>query len=314
MAQKHHLDQLPSIEELLEGSGWETRLENARMQRQEALRRRADTKRKAQAPGDSPADPQKLRTDNVLRLTVPAARQCEPAAVAVPAQGPPVNAEVDDPSESAKPRGLRMVRVAATCVLVGGGFAGGFAAEMWRDAGTPVFASSPVVARSAVALEPPLPAERLEQVPRPDNALQFGSGIARGELALERELVTVIEEETQPPLADAPSAEPAGVVVAATEDLPGEIDVVPVRGLVHLAGGGSGSAPDALRSVGFELLVSPLPSLAVEGAEVRYFHAADREDAEAAARAVDAALWDYSSFRPSPSAGTIEIVLSDSDG
>lgn len=82
------------------------------------------------------------------------------------------------------------------------------------------------------------------------------------------------------------------------------------RPLHVVAGEDAERALRPLRDAGFDVRrVSP--SLAPTVAEVRYFHPEDRAVAEAAADRLGSGLRDYSTFRPRPPRGRIELLLPD---
>lgn len=75
-----------------------------------------------------------------------------------------------------------------------------------------------------------------------------------------------------------------------------------------------GALSDALGSLGHDVSKIVPVNLAISQSNVRFFHEADRTGAEALAAKVGAVARDFTSFRPSPSEGVVELWLEGSRG
>ena len=93
----------------------------------------------------------------------------------------------------------------------------------------------------------------------------------------------------------------------------GPVDVSSANLVVHappsVDDGTLATAAAALVGEGFSDPQTVRVSLVISRTNVRYFHSADAPAAQAAAQSLGAALRDFTSFRPVPPAGTIEIWL-----
>ncbi len=98
------------------------------------------------------------------------------------------------------------------------------------------------------------------------------------------------------PVRPVPPAPPAGTVFV---HAPGSLDRATVEEEAKRIASATGLAVELRDPVGFK----------ISSSNVRFFHEADREAAAGVAGALSARLRDFTSFRPSPEPGTIEVWL-----
>ncbi|MEL6517154.1 MAG: hypothetical protein AAFQ39_05515 [Pseudomonadota bacterium] len=88
--------------------------------------------------------------------------------------------------------------------------------------------------------------------------------------------------------------------------------ILGVNVFVHAPGTAQQSAASAitvLRTVGLEATLTAPVAFGISQSNIRYFHAEDRAAAAEVARLLNADLRDFTDFRPSPRAGTVEVWI-----
>lgn len=170
---------------------------------------------------------------------------------------------------------------------------------------TPRRAPRPV-APVAAGLRPPLPPEIGATAPEPPSR-------ARPSAA-----------QRPPPRPALPAPEIEAPVAEVARAAPPPVDAAPpgtlrdIELVLHVPTGVAASARDALieaaRSAGFAVDLTRPASVTISRTNVRFYHSEDAEAARALAAAIGARARDFTSFRPLPPLGIVEIWMAGSAG